>query len=152
MRKLHPFDRKNNRYISLATDLKHITGVVNKSLYCSATYSDTSLTIKSLKEGKINILFKGVLNINDEIAYILITITIDERGFISYDDTFYIFSKPLDFDKGPSTIQKDFHTYSSLGDLDISEPEDDPNVVPCVDINHINSQYFLKLTKSNISI
>ena len=107
---------------------------------------------KISKRRKINILFKGVLNINDEIAYILITITIDERGFISYDDTFYIFSKPLDFDKGPSTIQKDFHTYSSLGDLDISEPEDDPNVVPCVDINHINSQYFLNLIKSNFSI
>ena len=55
--------------ISLSPILKLVTGVENKSLYCSVIYSNTSVTIKSIKEGKTNMLFKGILEVNLFIYY-----------------------------------------------------------------------------------
>ena len=55
--------------ISLSPILKLVTGVENKSLYCSVIYSNTSVTIKSIKEGKTNMLFKGIVKVNLFIYY-----------------------------------------------------------------------------------
>ena len=76
---------------------------------------------------KINIYFEVVLNINGNKCLVLIIVDIDERGFISYENPI-IFSTVLDFDKTPSTIQKDIHTYISIEGLNNGEPVDNQNI------------------------
>ena len=99
--------------------------------------------------------FEGILNINDNKCLDLIFVEIDERGFISFENPI-IFSTPIDFDKTPSSIQKEFHTYSSIKGLDNSEPKDYPNITPCVDINKLNSKFSVfeseKLVKPRVNL
>ena len=71
----------------------------------------------------------------------MVIVTIDERGYISYDENIYIFSDDTSHNKIPSTIQKEFNTYTSLEDLDTSEPEDNPDITPRVDVDEINSKF-----------
>ena len=151
-----PFTKRKIN-IPLNSDLKSIYNIVNKSIYCSASYSNSNVevTIESLKPGKSNMYFEGILNKNDNKCLVLIVVEIDERGFISYENPI-IFSTPIDFDKTPSTIQKEFHTYSSIEGLDNSEPQDNPNITPCVDINELNSKFSVfepeKLVKPKVKV
>ena len=151
-----PFTKRKIN-IPLNSDLKSIYNIVNKSIYCSASYSNSNIevTIESLKPGKSNMYFEGILNLNDNKCLVLIVVEIDERGFISYENPI-IFSTPIDFDKTPSTIQKEFHTYSSIEGLDNSEPQDNPNITPCVDINELNSKFSVfepeKLVKPRVKV
>ena len=151
-----PFTKRKIN-IPLNSDLKSIYNIVNKSIYCSASYSNRNVevTIESLKPGKSNMYFEGILNINDNKCLVLIVVEIDERGFITYENPI-IFSTSIDFDKTPSTIQKEFHTYSSIEGLDNSEPIDNPNITPCVDINELNSKFSVfeseKLIKPRVKI
>lgn len=83
---------------------------------------------------------EGILKINDNKALVLVIVNIDERGKISYEKI-YIFSTDISFNKIPTTILKEYHTYSSIEDLDNSEPEDNPNITPFVDIDELNSKF-----------
>ena len=128
--------------ISLNSELKLIIEGVNKSIYCEASFEDTEITIKSKRPGKTYMYFNGILKINDNKALILIIIDIDERGFITYDDEkIYYFSTDINYNKIPSTIQKEYHTDSSIDDLDNSEPEDNPNIKPFVNVEEVNSKF-----------
>ncbi len=135
-----PFTQKEIK-ISLESYLKLIIKVENKSKYCEISFSNDNLvaTFKSLKPGKTYIYFNGILKSNDNKALVLVIVTIDERGYISYDENLYIFSDDSSLNTIPSTIQKEYNTYSSLGNLDTSEPKDSPIITPCVDANEINS-------------
>ena len=64
----------------------------------------------------------------------MIIVKIDERGNISFENKF-IFSTNISFNKIPSTISKEYHTYSSIEGLDNNEPEDNPNITTFVDVN-----------------
>jgi len=137
-----PFNQKEIK-VSLESYLKLIVNIGNKSIYCSSSYSDENLevTFKSLKPGKTYMYFNGILKSNDNKALALIIVTIDERGYLSYDENIYIFSDQTSHNKIPSTIQKEFNTYTFLGDLDTSEPDDNPNITPRVDADELNSKF-----------
>ena len=126
--------------ISLDSYLLSIYDIVNKSIYCSATFEDTEVTIKSIHEGKTYMYLDGILKINDNKALVLLIIKIDERGLISCDDL-YIFSSDPNFDKIPTTVQKEFHTNSSIEGLDNSEPEDNPNIIPYVNVDGLSNKF-----------
>ena len=134
-----PFIEKELK-ISFDSDLKLITGFINKSLCCSTSFDDTEVIFKGLKPGKINMYFEGILKINDNKALVLVIVNIDERGKIIYENI-YIFSTDISFDKVPTTILKEYHTYSSIEGLDNSEPEDNPNITPFVDVDELNSKF-----------
>ena len=134
-----PFKQKEIN-ISLEPEFIFVISV-NKSLFCSASFKDTEATIKSLKHGKSYIYFNGILNMNDNKSLYLIIVEIDERGNITYDENKYIFSVDPTFDKVPSTIHKEYKTSSSLDGLDISEPEENPNIIPCVNIDKLNDKF-----------
>lgn len=125
--------------ISLESDLKLISDV-NKSSYCSASFKDTNVTIKSTKSGKTYMYFEGILQANDNKALILLIIKIEKNGSISCENK-YIFSTALSFNKIPSTIQKEFKTYSSIDNLDTSEPSDNSKITPCVNVDELNSKF-----------
>ena len=137
-----PFKQKEIK-ISLESYLKSIINIENKSIYCTSSFSNQNLevTFKSLKQGKTYMYFNGILNTNDNKALVLVIVTIDERGYISYDENIYIFSDDSSLNKVPSTIQKEFNTSTFLGDLDTSEPEDNPNITPRVDVDELNSKF-----------
>ncbi len=71
---------------------------------------------------------------------VLVIVNIDERGKISYEKI-YIFSTDISFNKIPTTILKEYHTYSSIEGLDNSEPEDNPNITLFVDIDELISKF-----------
>ena len=141
--------------LSINSQIKSISNVSNKSIYCTVSLLDKEIIVKSIKPGKTYLYFDGILQINNNKALILYIINIDERGFIS-NDGFYIFSTDISFDKTPSTIEKEFKTYSSIEGLDTSEPQDNPNITPCVNLNELNSKFDQfkneKLVKPRIKI
>ena len=100
--------------LSLEPHLKSIIKVENKSLYCSASFNDTEVTLLSVNPGKTFIYFDGILQINDNRALVLIIVTINERGGITYDENLYVFSTNTSFNIIPTTVQKEFQTYSSI--------------------------------------
>ena len=131
---------QRNLTIPLSSEMKLITSIINKSKYCSMSFEDTDITIKSIKEGKTNIYVDGILNINDNQALALLMIYIDERGFVFCEDI-YVFSTDINYNKIPTTVQKEYHTTSSIDGLDNSEPEDNPNIIPFVNVDEINSKF-----------
>ena len=137
---INPQFTQRNLTISLESELKLITSIINKSEYCSMTFEDTDITIKSIKEGKTNIYIDGILNINDNKALILLIIKIDERGYLFCEDL-YTFSTDINYNKIPTTVQKEYHTRSSIDGLDNNEPEDNPNIIPYVNVDEVNSMF-----------
>ena len=137
-----PFTQKEIK-ISLESYLKSIINIENKSIYCASSFYNENLevTFKSLKPGKTYMYFNGILKSNDNKALVLVIVTIDERGYISYDENIYIFSDDTSHNKIPSTIQKEFNTYTFLDGLDTSEPEENPDITPRVDVDKINSKF-----------
>ena len=70
---------QRNLTIPLSSELKLITSIINKSKYCSMSFEDTDITIKSIKEGKTNIYVDGILNINCFSSSQMIFVTTQER-------------------------------------------------------------------------
>lgn len=138
--KINPTFTQREIKLSLNSDIKFISSI-NKSIYCSTSYEDTEVTFKSVKEGKSYIYIEGILNINDNKCWVLVIINVDERGYIYYEENRYIFSMDINFDKIPSTIQKEYQTYSTLDGLNTDEPEDNPNITPRVNVEELNSKF-----------
>ena len=126
--------------VSLDNQLKLIVGIAHQSSYCSATYNDLEVTIRSLKPGKGYIYLDGILKSNDNKALVLLTIVIADNGSLATGDPM-IFATSPSFDKVPTTVQKESQTSSAIDGLDNSEPADNQNVKPCVDVNEINSKF-----------
>jgi hypothetical protein len=126
--------------VSLADQLKTIVGISHQSSFCSATFSDLEVTVRSSKPGKGYIYVDGILKSNDNKALVLLIITIADNGSLAAGEPM-IFSTPSSFDKVPTTVQKEFGTTSSTDGLDLTEPADNPNITPCVNVNDINSKF-----------
>ena len=133
---------KRKRSLSLNSILKLILSV-NKSIYCSATFKDTEITIESLKPGKTYMYFEGILEKNDNKALVLISMNVDERGNITFDENINVFSTNPAFNKVPSTIQKQYQTYSSIDGIDTNEPKENASITPSVKVKEINSKFSL---------
>ena len=54
---------------------------------------------------------------------------------------FIRFLTDINFNKIPTTIQKEYQTKSSTDNLDTKEPEENPDIIPFVDVNKINSKF-----------
>ena len=67
---------------------------------------------------------------------VLLIVVVAENGTISSGDPIIITTEP-NFDKVPITVKKELETYSSAESLDISEPEDNPNITLCVNTEEI---------------
>ena len=143
-----PFTKRKSS-LSLGSILKLILSV-NKSIYCSASFKDTEITLESLKPGKAYMYFEGILEKNDNKALALIIINIDERGSITFDENINVFSTNPTFNKVPSTIQKQYQTYSSIDGIDTSEPNDNTSITPSVNVNEINSKFSLFDSENSI--
>ena len=131
---------KRNLKVSLSNQLKSITGIYHPSSYCQVSYSGLQVTFTSQKEGTAYIYLKGISNFNDNKAVILYIVIIAANGSLSTGDP-YIFTTDSSFNKVPSTIQKEFQTYSSIEGLDNSEPEENPKITPCVNTKEINELF-----------
>ena len=128
---------KRRLRISLSSQLKSITGIYHPSSYCLLTYTNLQITLTSLKPGTAYIYLNGILKSNDNKAIILLIVIVASNGSLSTGDP-YIFSQDPNFTKIPSTVQKELNTYSSVDNLDISEPEENPDIIPCVKKEKIN--------------
>ena len=126
--------------VSLDSQLKLIVGIVHQSSYCSASFSDLQVNIRSHKAGKGYIYLDGILKSNDNRALVLLIITIAENGSLATGDPM-IFSTSPKFNKTPTTIQKEYQTTSAIDGLDVTEPGDNGNITPCVNVNEINSKF-----------
>lgn len=82
----------------------------------------------------------GILKINENKALVLLIIKIDEKNLILCDDI-YIFSSGPNFDKIPTTVHNVFHTSSSIEGLDNSEPEDNPNIIPYLNVDELSKKF-----------
>ena len=133
------FVEKNMR-VSLDGQLKSIIGIVHQSSYCSATFQNLQVTVHSLKTGRGNIYLDGILKSNDERCLVLLAIIIGSNGSLATGDP-TIFSTSSNFNKIPTTVQKELQTSSATDGLDLSEPADNPNITPCVNVNEINSKF-----------
>ena len=111
---------------------------VNLSYYVNTSLSGTNIRITSIKEGNTYIYVNGIMTGNINV-YFLIPITVDERGFLSYDNIL-TFGTPSSFDKSVIVIENEFNTSSSVGDLDTSEPPDLPSVTPSVNVSEVNEK------------
>ena len=131
---------KRRLRISLSSQLKSITGIYHPSSYCSISYNGLQVTLTSLKQGTGYIYLNGILNSNDNKAVILLIVIVSANGSLSTGEP-YIFTTDPNFDKIPTTVQKEMKTYSSVEGLDTSEPEDDPNITPCVNKEEINELF-----------
>ena len=131
---------KRRLRISLSSQLKSITGIYHPSSYCSISYNGLQVTLTSLKQGTGYIYLNGILNSNDNKAVILLIVIVAANGSLSTGEP-YIFTTDPNFDKIPTTVQKEMQTYSSVEGLDTSEPEDDPNITPCVNKEEINELF-----------
>ena len=127
------------KVISLSSYVSLIISV-NKSLYCNSSFKDTQLTLESLKEGKTYIYVDSILKDGETRALVLLIVKVDSKGEISYENP-YILCTDLNFNKRPTTIQKAFKTYSSIDNLDSSEPKENSKVTPCVTLEQINSKF-----------
>ena len=126
--------------ISLSTWLKSITGIYHPSSYCSTIYTGLQVILTSEKEGIGYVYLNGILNSNDNKAVVLLIVTIAENGSLSSSEPLIITTDPK-FDKVPTTVQKEMQTYSSIEGLDNSEPEENPNIIPCVDTEEVNNKF-----------
>jgi hypothetical protein len=79
---------------------------------------------------------KGIYYSNDNKAVLLLIVIVGENGSLSVSEPFIITTAP-NFDKEPINVQKELGTYSSVEGLDTSEPEDNPNITPCIDTEEI---------------
>ena len=131
---------KRRLRVSLSSQLKSITGIYHPSSFCSVTYSGLQITFTSQKAGTAYIYFNGIMNSNDNKAVVLFIVVVAENGSLSTGDP-YIFTQDPHFDKVPTTVQKELQTYSSVDDLDTTEPEENPNITPCVNREEINEQF-----------
>ena len=131
---------KRRLRVSLSSYFKSITGIYHPSSYCSVSYSGLQLTFTSEKAGTCYIYLNGILNSNDNKAVVLFIVIVGANGSLSTGDP-YIFTTDPNFDKVPTTIQKELQTYSSIEGLDNSEPEENPNVTPCVNTEEINQKF-----------
>ena len=131
---------KRRLRVSLSSQLKSITGIYHPSSFCSVTYSGLQITFTSQKAGTAYIYFNGIMNSNDNKAVVLFIVFVAENGSLSTGDP-YIFTQDPHFDKVPTTVQKELQTYSSVDDLDTTEPEENPNITPCVNKEKINEQF-----------
>ena len=125
--------------ISLSSYLKSITGVYHGTAYCSATASNLQVTLTSQKPGTGYLYLSGIYNSNDNKAVVLLIVIVAENGTLSVGDPIIITTDP-NFDKEPITVQKELGTYSSVESLDTSEPEENPNITPCVNTEEINQK------------
>ena len=98
--------------VSLDSQLKLIVGIVHQSSYCSASFSDLQVNIRSHKAGKGYIYLDGILKSNDNRALVLLIITIAENGSLATGDPM-IFSTSPKFNKTPTTIQKEYQTHKN---------------------------------------
>ena len=131
---------KRRLRISLSSTLKSITGIYHPTSYCSFTISNLQITLTSEKPGIGYLYLNGILNINDNKAVVLLIVIIAENGSLSTGDPL-IFTVDPNFDKEPTTTQKELNTYSSIEGLDTSEPEENPNITPCVNTEEINQLF-----------
>ena len=132
---------KNRRLrISLSSYLKSITGIYHCTSYCSVTVSNLQLTLTSLKPGTGYLYLKGIYYSNDNKAVLLLIVIVGENGTLSVGEPFIITTDP-NFDKEPINVQKELGTYSSVEGLDTSEPEDNPNITPCIDTEEIKQKF-----------
>lgn len=127
------------KVISLSSYVSLIISV-NKSLYCNSSFKDAQLTLESLKEGKTYIYVDSILKDGETRALVLLIVSINSKGEISYENP-TIFSTDPNFNKKPTTIQKSFKTYSSIDSLDSKEPEENSKITPCVTLDEINSKF-----------
>ena len=118
---------KRRLRVSLSSYFKSITGIYHPSSYCSVSYSGLQLTFTSEKAGTCYIYLNGILNSNDNKAVVLFIVIVGANGSLSTGDP-YVFTTDPNFDKVPTTIQKELQTYSSIEGLDNSEPGENPNV------------------------
>ena len=114
---------KRRLRISLSSHLRSITGIYHPSSYCSVAYNNLQITLTSLKPGTGYIYLNGILKSNDNKAIVLFIVIVASNGSLSTGEP-YIFTQEPNFDKVPSTIQKEFNTYSSVENLDTEEPEE----------------------------
>ena len=126
--------------ISLSNQLKLIVGVAHQSSYCSASFNDLEVTLRSLKPGKGYVYLNGILQSNDNKALVLLIVTIADNGSLATGDPM-IFATSPKFDKIPTTVQKEYQTTSATDGLDLTEPADNSNITPCVNVNEINSKF-----------
>ena len=131
---------KRRLRVSLSSQLKSITGIYHPSSYCQAAISGLQVTFTSQKAGTAYIYLNGLLNSNDNKAVVLFIVIVAENGSLSTGDP-YIFTQDPNFDKVPTTVQKELQTYSSVDGLDTSEPEENPNVTPSVNTQEINTLF-----------
>ena len=132
---------KNRRLrISLSSYLKSITGIYHGTSYCSVTVSNLQVTLTSLKPGTGYLYLKGIYYSNDNKAVLLLIVIVGENGSLSVGEPFIITTDP-NFDKEPINVQKELGTYSSVEGLDTSEPEDNPNITPCIDTEEIKQKF-----------
>lgn len=131
---------KRRLRISLSSKLKSITGIYHKSSYCDVSYSGLQVTLTSKKPGTGYIYLNGILSSNDNKAVVLFIVLVAENGSLSTGDPYILTVDPT-FDKIPTTVQKELQTYSSIEGLDNSEPEDNPNITPCVNTEEINQLF-----------
>ena len=125
--------------ISLSSYLKSITGIYHGTSYCSVTVTNLQVTLTSLKPGTGYLYLNGIYNSNDNKAVVLLIVIVAENGTFSVSEPYIITTDP-NFDKEPITVQKELGTYSSVESLDTSEPEENPNVTPCVNTEEVNQK------------
>ena len=128
---------KNRRLrISLSSYLKSISGIYHGTSFCSVSISNLQVTVTSLKPGIGYLYLNGIYNSNDNKTVELLIVIVAENGSLSVGDPYIITTDP-NFDKEPITVQKELGTYSSVEDLDTSEPQEN-NITPYVNTEEIN--------------
>ena len=132
------FTRRRLR-ISLSSYLKSITGIYHGTGCCSVTASNLQVILTSIKPGIGYLYLNGIYYLNDNKAVVLLIVMVAENGTLSTGDPIIITTDP-NFNKVPTTVQKELGTYSSVEGLDTSEPEDNPNITPCVNTEEINQK------------
>ena len=140
---------KKHLKISLEDHLKLIVRIVQQSSYCSAIFRDLEVVVDSLKPGNGNIYLEGILKSNDNKALVMLPIVIADNGSLASKAP-YIFSTDPSFNKVPTTVQKELQTTSATDGLDVSEPPDNPNITPSVNVNEINSKFSAFDSESSI--
>ena len=126
--------------ISLSSYLKSITGIYHGTSYCSVIVTNLQVTLTSLKPGTGYLYLNGFYYSNDNKAVVLLIVIVGENGTLSVSEPYIITTDP-NFDKEPINVQKELGTYSSVEGLDTSEPEDNPNITPCVDTEEIKQKF-----------